>query len=536
MASRVARRIALLGVLVVAVLLGRHFLQRSAQTPGPEAPVPDAPQGPTAGLPWFRDVTAQAGITFVHFDSHTPQDAIEETMGSGLAWIDYDGDGWPDLFCVQGGPLPPGSHSGPLPTHKLYRNNRDGTFTDVTAAVGLDKVGHGMGCAVGDYDNDGFDDLVVTDLGGLTLFHNEPDPSAPGGRRFVDVTARSGLADPHWATSCAWVDIDGDGLLDLYVCNYVELIPGKIPVCESLGVRFSCSPTAFPHTTHKLFRNLGGGRFEDVSESSGVAAARPAPGLAVAVCDLDGDGKPDIYVANDMRPAYLFHNLGGGRFQEDAMFSGCALGPNGAPIAGMGVGVADVDGSGRPSLLVTNYQSDPNVLFLNRGGMRFYDATYPSGLGLPSQPRLKFGVAFLDADADGIPDVAVANGHVHPEAPRLHAVPFAQEAQLFLGVGPTKFRDVSAQAGPYFRRPLVGRGLAVADFDNDGRPDLAFSHNGGPVVLLHNETPTDNRAIGFELIGDGKQSNRNAVGARVEVEAGGRKRAHFVLGGGSYLS
>jgi hypothetical protein len=482
------------------------------------------------------DATPASGIDFRHFDSATSMHFIQETMGSGVGWIDYDNDGWPDLFCVQDGPVRPDPAAGPPPTSKLYRNNGDGTFTDVTARVGLDRAGYGMGCAVGDFDNDGFDDLVVTYFGGLVLYHNEPD--GQGGRHFVDVTARAGLSDPHFATSCAWGDVDGDGLLDLYVCNYVEVDIDHYTPCvnQDLGQRYICPPTVFPTVTHRLFHNEGNGTFSDWSTRSGIAAAPPAPGLGVVTADLDGDGRLDIYVANDMKPAFLFHNLGGGRFEEVGLLRGCALMPNGRFMAGMGVAVGDVDGSGRPSLFVTNFQSEPNMLFLNKGDLFFQEWSYPSGLGAPSVTRLAFGTVFCDFDLNGALDVAVANGHVVRNSEAIYHAPFAQEAQLFVGDGKGRFRDVSRQAGEYFRRRLVGRGLAWADYDNDGLPDLAYSHNGGPLVLLRNATATGNHWVRLELVGDGKKSNRNAVGARVEVEAGGTRQVRFIHGGGSYLS
>ncbi|HEX4612395.1 MAG TPA: VCBS repeat-containing protein, partial [Urbifossiella sp.] len=368
-------------------------------------PGTDALPGPPAGQPWFEDRAAPAGVGFRHFDPATPLNQIPETMGSGVAWIDYDADGWFDLFCVQAGPLPPGRVDDP-PTHKLYRNNRDGTFSDVTVQAGLDRPGFGTGVAVGDYDNDGFDDLVVTALGGVSLFHNVP--AAGGGRRFVDVAAAAGLSDPHYATSCAWGDLDGDGALDLYVCNYVEIDPARPVTCrhEGTGRVFQCSPTAYPATTHRLYRNNRDGTFTDVSGASGVGAARPAPGLGVVIADLDGDGRPDVYVANDLHPAYLFRNKGGWAFDEVALRSGCGLGEGGARIAGMGVEAGDLDGSGRPSLFVTNFQNAPNTVFLNRGGFRFDNGTTTTGLGPPSLNRLGFGTVLFDADLDGNPDLA----------------------------------------------------------------------------------------------------------------------------------
>jgi len=508
----------------------------TAPPPSHPAASPLQSVAPSPGVPWFVDVTAASGIGFRHFDPATPQHNILETIGSGLGWIDYDNDGWLDLFCVQDGPLRPAPDGGPLPTNKLYRNNADGTFTDVTEAVGLARAGFGMGCAVGDFDNDGFDDLAVTYWRGVVLYHNEPD--GHGGRHFVDVTAKSGLHNPHWATSCGWGDVDGDGFLDLYVCNYAEVDLAKYPHCEHgpKKIPFSCPPWFFPTVSHRLFHNQGDGTFDDVSKAAGIAAASPAPGLGVVLTDLDGDGRIDIYVANDLRPAYLFHNQGGGRFVEKALFSGCALGSNGENIAGMGVGAGDVDDSGRPSLFVTNFHAVPNVLYINAGHLLFHYWTHRSGLGAPSIDRLGFGTVFCDVDLDGRLDLAVANGHVSRNAAEVYGAPFAQEAQLFLGQGAGRFRDVSAEAGAYFREPRVGRGLAWADYDNDGRPDLAFSHNGGPIALLHNRTETAHGWLRLELVGDGKKSNRNAIGARVEIETTAGRQVRFLNGGGSYLS
>jgi hypothetical protein len=502
---------------------------------------------PTAGLPWFVDVTTASGIDFRHFDSATPMHYIQETLGSGLAWIDYDNDGWPDLFCVQDGPIRPiptqastqageGRHEGSLPTSKLYRNNGNGTFTDVTEQVGLARSGFGLGCAVGDYDNDGFDDLLVTYWGGVVLYHNEPD--GRGGRHFVDVTAKAGLRNPHMATSCAWGDIDGDGLLDLYICNYVEVDLDMYPVCEHGPKRliYTCPPFLFPAAAHQLYRNNGDGTFTDISVSSGIAAVTPAPGLGVIMVDLDGDGRLDIYVANDMKPAYLFHNQGDGRFSEKAVLSGCGLGPNGRDIAGMGVDAADIDGSGRPSLFVTNFQNSPNILFRNRGGLAFDDWNVQSGLGPTSLNRLGFGTVFFDADLDGHLDVAIANGHINRNSQEIYLAPFAQEAQIYLGNGRGRFREITAEAGEYFRHRYVGRGLAWADYDNDGKADLAYSHNGGAIALLHNRTNTPNGWLRLELVGDGLKSNRNAIGARVEIECDGSRQVRFLNGGGSYLS
>jgi hypothetical protein len=482
--------------------------------------------------------TDRAGIDFVHFDPATPIHYIHETMGSGLGWIDFDQDGWPDLFCVQDGPLFPEKHKGPLPTHRFYRNNGDGTFTDLTEAVGLAASGFGMGCAVGDFDNDGFDDLVVTYLGKVVLYHNQPGGSA--GRRFVDISAQAGIHDPYWATSCGWGDIDNDGFLDLYICNYVQADLNNYPPCvnEKTGQHTLCAPFVFPSAPqHHLFRNNGDDTFTDVSEASGVTSvSRRGPGLGVVLQDLDDDGWIDIYVANDMKPAYLFHNQGKGKFVEKALWSGCGLDPHGRFPAGMGVAVGDVDGSGRPSLFLTNFQAEPNILFLNQGKLLFVERAYSTGLGANSLHFLGFGTLFFDPDLDGNLDIPIANGHVARISKEVFNVPYRQTPQLFLGNGKAQFHEVSSKVGPYFREKHVGRGIACADFDNDGLPDLAFSQIGEKIALLRNETDTSHHWLRLELIGDGKKSNRNAIGSRIEIEASGRKLVRFLHGGGSYLS
>jgi hypothetical protein len=513
------------GVGLIALAVGVAFFS-STRKPEAVAPPVETEGGPEAGVPWFVDVTRDAGIDFAHFDPTTDSHFIQETMGSGLGWIDYDADGWPDLFCIQDAPVRP--TGTPSPSNRLYRNNRNGTFTDVTEKAGLVRTGFGQGCAVGDFDNDGFDDLAVTYLGALVLYRNNGDGT------FTDVTTAAKLANPHWGTSCAWGDFDGDGLLDLYVCNYVEVDVDRYPVCERNGRRFVCPPTSFPHVSHRLFRN-DGGTFEDVTGPSGVAAAPPAPGLGVVATDVDGDGRLDLYVANDLKPQYLFHNQGGGRFVEKGLPSGAGLGASGQPVSGMGVEAFDVDGTGRPSLFVTNFHNQPNVLYLNRGNVRFWEGATATGLA-GRRDRLGFGTVMLDANLDGRPDLAVANGHLHRDAAVLYRAPYAQRAQLFVGTGPGSYRDASDQTGPYFRESRVGRGLAWADFDHDGKPDLAFSHVGGPPAVLHNRTETPNDWLGLDLVGDGQRSNRNAIGSRIEVQTAGGVQVRFVNGGGSYLS
>jgi hypothetical protein len=354
----------------------------------------------------------------------------------------------------------------------------------------------------------------------------------------VDVTAAAGIVNPHWATSAAWGDIDGDGLLDLYICNYVEADLDNYPPCFNRDIKkhFSCPPNTFVSVHHKLYKNLGKGKFADISESARITRPKTAAGLAVAIVDLDDDGLPDIYVANDMQPAYLFHNQGNGKFIEKALVAGCAMQKDGRFIAGMGIAVGDFDSTQRPSLFVTNFQRNPNMLFLNKGKLHFDESSYPSGLVAAGTDRLAFGTVALDTDLDGSLDLVVANGHVTRWAREIFGDTFKQEARLFLGEKSARFRDVSAKAGPYFHEKRLGRGIACADFNNDGKPDLVFSHNADRPALLRNDTKTDNRWLRLELEGDGKKSNRNAIGAKVEIEAAGKKLIRYLPGGGSYLS
>ncbi|MFM8891471.1 MAG: CRTAC1 family protein, partial [Planctomycetia bacterium] len=493
----------------------------------------DGPAGDTRADPAgvvFEDMTAAAGVDFRHEGDASPDHLIQETMGSGLAWIDYDRDGHADLFCVQV-TTPRSSSSG----HRLYRNLGGGRFVDVTRETGVGLSIYGMGVEVGDVDNDGFDDLVVSGIGGLALLRNTEGDD--GRRRFVDVSSGSGLSNPHWGTGLALVDVDGDALLDLYVANYVELDPHEPAVCRDYrtGLPLPCTPTAYPHCHHAVFRNEGGCRFSDATERFGLLEVRPAAGLGVVAADFDSDGRCDLFVANDMGAAYFLRNAGG-RFRDVGLESGCSHGPEGRLMAGMGVVADDLDGSGHASLFVTNFHFEPNVLFRGDGTGGFTEASLRSGLGGPSIKALGFGAVALDADLDCHVDLAVANGHVNRHAPRISAAPFAQPMQVFLGEGGGRFRDVTGSAGAAINLPRVGRGLAVGDFDSDGRPDLAVSENGGRTAVLRNATPGSRGWIRLALEGDGRASNHSAIGARVEIVSPAGSQTRFVCGGGSYLS
>jgi hypothetical protein len=490
-------------------------------------------------------VTGASGVDFRHFDGRTRmQYVMEQTAGAGVAWLDYDRDGRMDLLLVQGMTFVP-PHPDKPPTTRLYRNLGGGRFEDVTAAAGVGHVGCGQGVAVGDIDNDGYPDVFIACYGKPNaLYRNVPD--GRGGRRFEDQTARAGLADhPDWkdrenhSTSAAFLDYDGDGRLDLFVCSYVRLNKGLAgyPSCLSRkGEPDACGPDHFDPTRCLLYHNDGDGRFSDATEAAGVGV-RAAKALGVVALDLDDDGRVDLFVANDQMPNFFFRNLGGGRFEEIALKAGCALSLAGRAQAYMGVDADDLDGDGRPDLYSTAFTRETDTLFKNLGGGRFVDRTGGSGLGPPTFHPLGWGCCMVDLDLDGALDLAVVNGHVAVNVDE-DGDPnntLRQKALLFRNDGVGRFRDVSAGAGPYFRERHVGRGLAAADFDDDGRPDLAVGNSGGPAVLLRNVTETPHHWLRLTL--EGTKSNRDAVGAKVTVRLpDGRALVRHRKGGGSYAS
>jgi hypothetical protein len=512
--------------------------------------LPELPNGIQVN---FVDVTKESGIQFSHFDGHTEMEYIMETLGSGLAWLDYDQDGLMDLFLVQGStfpvPHPPlfahanGKAPEAAPTCKLFKNLGGGRFRDVTSEVGLAHVGCGQGVAVGDIDNDGFPDLFLTCYGKPNvLYHNVSD--GRGGRRFVDITAQAGLAShpdwknrPNFSTSAAFLDFNNDGYLDLFVCSYVKIDLDRYPECISRrsGRRFSCPPTMFESTRCLLYRNNGNGTFSEVGHEAGIDDPN-AKALGVVALDLDDDGRIDLFVANDGLPNFLFRNLGNGRFESIGPRSGCAVNLVGARQAYMGVDADDLDGDGRPDLFVTAFSQETNTFFRNEGGCCFLDVTPGSGLGPPSWFMLGFGTGFLDVDLDGSLDIVVVNGHVsrYIGDEGDSNITFRQPAQLFLNNGKGRFRDISQRAGEYFRQPHVGRGVAYCDYDNDGHMDMAISNNGESAVLLHNETKTPYHWLRLQL--QGTKSNRDGVGAKVTFQVGNRKLVRHRKGGGSYLS
>jgi enediyne biosynthesis protein E4 len=475
----------------------------------------------------FVDVSGPAGIRFQHNSGAYGGKLLPETLGSGCAFLDYDADGWQDILLVNSMDWP--GHKRQRTTLKLYRNNRNGTFTDVTKAAGLDVEMYGMGVAVGDYNNDGFPDVFISCVGQSRLFRNM------GNGTFTDVTKAAGLLGRQGlSTSAVWFDYDRDGLLDLFVCNYVRWTAEHDVFCSLDGKNKSyCTPEAYRGDTCWLYHNRGNGTFEDVTASSGVFDSS-SKSLGVAMLDYDQDGWPDLLVANDTQPNKLYRNLHNGKFKDVAVETGLAFSTEGKARAGMGVDVADFENSGKPGIVITNFDNEMIGLYHNMG-KGYDDVAMQDGLGAASRNTLGFGCVFFDVDLDGRLDIAVANGHIDETVRNIRGnVGYAQPAQLFLNAGGGKFRDVAGEVGGGFDQPKVGRGLAVGDFDRDGDLDLLLTTNNGGAYLYRNDLGNGNRSIRFRLTGT--QSNRDAIGAIVRVFANGQQQTRMVRSGSSYLS
>jgi enediyne biosynthesis protein E4 len=474
------------------------------------------------------DVTSAAGIHFRHHTGAFGAKYLPETLGSGCAFLDYDCDGWPDILLVNGMDWP--GHRQEHSTMRLFRNNRDGTFTDVTKAAGLDVELYGMGVAVGDYDNDGYPDLYITCVGQSRLFRN----NRQGG--FVDVTSRSGLGGRQgFSTSALWFDYDRDGLLDLFVCNYVRWTPEKDVFCSLDGKNKSyCTPEAYRGSTCWLFRNRGDGTFEDVTAKSRIFDST-SKSLGVAMLDYDEDGWPDLLVANDTQPNKLYRNQRDGTFQEVGLSAGIALSEDGKARAGMGVDVGDFDGNGHAGLAITNFDNEMVGLYRRVKSGHYQDVAVPAGVGAPTRDTLGFGCLFLDVNLDGALDLLLANGHIDDTVRNIRrSVAYAQPPQLFLNDGRGRFRDVASQSGAAFASPKVARGLACGDFDRDGDLDVLITTNGGDARLYRNDVTNGNRSIRFRL--QGTKSNRDAIGAVIRVLDRSGNQSRMVRSGSSYLS
>ena len=528
-------RLISLAALVAGLASSNSYAQvAAAATVSP--PVVKAPIVPGK----FEDVTSASGVRFTGVASHTSHKYLLETMGSGVAVFDYDNDGLLDIFLVNGAPLDDPTAKDAIPEkrspkdwNRLYRQRKDGTFEDVTEKAGLKGVGYGMGVAVGDYDNDGYEDLYVTGYGGNHLYHNN------GNGTFTDVTERSGTGGDKtpgnsWSTSAAWVDLDNDGLLDLVVLRYVRWNFNDVWCGEHReGYRAYCHPDIFPAIAPLVYHNNGDGTFTEVANKIGLGI--PGKGLGIAIADFDRDGRIDLAIANDSMPEFLYHNKGDGTFEETGLTAEIAVDGDGRTYAGMGIDFQDFDNDGLPDLVITNLANQKYALYRNNGDGSFTYDTYVSGLASMTLLHSGWGIHFLDYDNDGLKDLLIAQGHdldtVELNYPQLH---YKEPLLLARNMGNGTFVDVSAQSGDVFTQRWVGRGMAVGDLDNDGRLDAVVTTNGGPAYVLRNETATRNHWLTLLLVGH--KSNRDAVGAEVKVVTSHVAQYWTVSTAGSYLS
>ncbi len=487
----------------------------------------------------FVNVAREAGLNGkTIFGGEKTNKYLLETTGCGVAFYDYDDDGWLDIFLINGTRFEAKWPAGQAPVSRLYKNNRDGTFTDVTAGSGLERTGWGQGCCVGDFDNDGRDDLYVTYWGDCSLYRNL------GGGKFADVAEKAGVTTRgkivRWNTGCAFVDYDKDGWLDLFVANYIDFDPKTAPLPESgpclhKGILVACGPPGLKGGKNILFRNNGDGTFTDVSKESGILKTPGTYGLGVLVADLDGDGWPDIYVANDSTSSALYRNNKDGTFADIAIEAGVAYSPDGKPQAGMGVSAADFDGDGLPDIVKTNFAGDTSSLYRNLGENFFEDMTFQAGLGRNTR-FLGWGAGFFDFDNDGWPDILTCNGHVYPEVGDDHGGDsgYRQRKVLYRNDGKGKFTDVSLEAGPGITEKAPGRGCAFGDFDNDGNLDIVVNCVNDVPQLLRCYSTLKNHWVKVKAVGT--KSNRSGIGAKVVCTGGGRTQMNEVRSGGGYIS
>jgi hypothetical protein len=484
-------------------------------------------------VPQLEDVTAASGITFTH-TSDPSKRYIVESMSGGVVLIDYDRDGWPDVYFTNA-PTVEMATKGSKSLGVLYHNNHDGTFTDVTAKSDLTTPCFGMGGAVGDYNNDGWPDLYETCLGGNVLYRNNGDGT------FTDVTAKAGVADGRWSTGAAFGDYDGDGYADLMVVNYVDFhlndLPGfgSAPFCKYRGIDVQCGPRGLRGAGDSLFHNNGDGTFTDVSKAAGTSDPTGYYGLGVVWADFNNTGKPDIYIANDSTPKYLYKNLGNGKFQDIGLESGTAVSDDGSEQASMGIALGDYNHTGRPSISVTNFSDENDLLYRNEGDWNFKEVSYASGIALPSLPWVKWGTAFVDVDNDGWLDLIAVSGHVYPQVDSLPSGGGYREPKLLnLNQKDGTFCDASDEAGPALKERRVSRGLTVGDLFNDGNMDIVVGDIDGSPTLLRNRGIPGRHWVSFELAGT--KSNRLALNARISIVAGGMTQTDEIHSGGSYLS
>ena len=475
----------------------------------------------------FAEVPSSASrITWVHTAGKSPQKYLPETTGAGCAFLDYDNDGWMDIYLVNSGKCDFYNPDPPL-RNALYRNNRDGTFTDVTLKAGVAAGGYGQGVAVGDYDGDGFPDLYVTQYGRSILYHNNGDGT------FTDVTEKAGVAAPGWASSAVWFDYDNDGRLDLFVCNFVEFSKDKNLPCMAYNKPGYCIPTLYKPSPSWLFHNNGDGTFTDVSQSSGIAK-HLGKAWGVVATDLNNDGRMDLFVANDTVQNYLYMNRANGKFDEIAAFAGVGFGETGRARSGMGVDSADLNQDGWMDLFVANIDHERYSLYQNNRDETFDDQANATAIGAATRLMSGWGLKFFDYDNDGNLDLFLANGNPDDMIETMQKdVTYREPLMLFHSDGKA-LHNVSAESGPLFSRNLSARGLAIGDFDNDGAVDVLISVNDDAPLLLRNISAKGNHWLGVKLVG--KKSNRDAVGARVTYQAGDLKRSRTKAGGGSYLS
>ncbi|HSS76171.1 MAG TPA: CRTAC1 family protein [Thermoanaerobaculia bacterium] len=491
-----------------------------------KAPVTGKSAAPAVKGVTFSDITAASGVKFTHNSGRSGKKYLPESLGSGVALFDADGDGWLDILLINGCDWDPKGRTS-LPA--LFHNNRNGTFTNVTKGSGLDVQTYGMGVAVADFDNDGREDVYITSLDGDRLFHNE------GGGKFKDVTAASGIKNVSFGTSAAWLDYDRDGKVDLFVANYVQWSRDKDLWCSLDGSTKSyCTPESYKGTSSKLYHNLGGGKFEDVSQKAGIGDPN-SKSLGVAVLDYNGDGWPDLFEANDTQPNKLYRNLGNGTFKDEALEAGVAFSEEGTARGAMGVDAADYDRSGRPHLLVGNFTNEMLALYHNEGSGVFVDEAPSSTVGQASLLTLTFGVFFFDYDLDGLPDILAANGHLEEEINRVQPrIQYKEPPLLFRNLGKGKFASSASAVGREFGRPMVARGAAYGDLDNDGDLDVVFTTNHGPAVVFRNDGGNANHWLRVKTVGT--KSNRDGLGTVVRIASAGGKQWATVHTGSSYCS